>query len=433
MRFDPIFEPISDDQPCGPDLEIEGDDGFMDYYYEAMARLPERYLDTATGEAFDRKSVDLKAEVKAIGELLDRSRDLRLLVLEAQFQILAGQFPGFVDCVVAVARLVEERWDDVHPRVEADPTDRRNTIELLDSRATVIMPLEDAPLFRDRRLDQVAWRAYSVGAGKQPARGAGDSGDASAILGALQSAENADAVTAAFEQLAALRQALKTIVNACRGSGSTAFSPTISGLTELVGEMYTLFVEARPDLAADAGAETGDDADAADGDGPAIAAPRTAGPSGPVPAITSHAVARAALAVAESYFGRIEPSSPAFFLVRQARLLIGRPLVEALETLLPELADKARIGFGSDAAFAMSMGRMKSLSGELPKGADAEAQLPGLLAESREDATALLTAVEGYFRQTEPSSPIPVLLFKAKTYLNRDFAAILGDLFPAKP
>ncbi len=430
MRFDPLFEPISADAPCGPDLQADGDDGYVDYYYEAMARLPERYIDTTTGETFDRKNLDLKAETKAIGALLTRSRDLRLFVLEAQFQVLSGQFSGFVDCVVACARFLEEQFDHVHPRMGDDPTDRRNTLELLDSRATVVMPLEEVALFRDRRLDQVSWRRYAVGAGKRDKRNARDVGDASGILSAMKSAENADAVAAAYAQLAALKSALTTIINTCRMADSSPFSPNLNGLVELVDEMVALFAEARPDLAsppvaADAEAEAAGEA----GEGAVEGTPRRAAVAG---AIASHAAARAALAVAEGYFGRIEPSSPAFFLVRQARLLIGRPLVEALQILLPELAATARIGFGSDANFAMAMDRMKTLSEGMPNSDDTETPVPNMVAETRDQATAILSAVETYFRTVEPSSPVPVLIFKAKSYLNRDFAAIISELFPPK-
>ncbi len=431
MRFDPLFEPVSDDAPCGPDLEADGDDGFIDYYYDALARLPERYIDTSTGEAFDRKSVDLKGEVKAIGALLERSRDLRLLVLEAQFQILAGQLPGFADCLSAIARLLADQWDNVHPRAKGDPTDRRNTLELLDSRATVVMALEAAPLFKDRRLDVVTWRDYAVGAGKRPARGEGDGGDASAILAATGSPENSESVTKAFEALRSVSECLTAIGDACRGSGDGAFSPNFSGVIETVADMLKLFAEARPDLTGDLVLPDEGDAAGADGaEGAPAAAPGAAATSAPASAIANHATARAALTVAESYFARVEPSAPSFLLVRQARLLIGRPLVEALELLLPEQAERAKIGFGSDAGFMMTMNRMRALSEGLPDASgDDSADIPEMSATNRDEAAALISSVEAYFRTTEPSSPIPVLLFKAKSYLNRDFSAIIGELF----
>ena len=40
MRYDTLLDPISDDAPCGPDLEADGDDAYLDYYYEALGADP---------------------------------------------------------------------------------------------------------------------------------------------------------------------------------------------------------------------------------------------------------------------------------------------------------------------------------------------------------------------------------------------------------
>lgn len=56
---------------------------------------------------------------------------------------------------------------------------------------------------------------------------------------------------------------------------------------------------------------------------------------------------------------------------------------------------------------------------------DAEALPP---AENRAAAERLLAGVEAYFRGAEPSSPIPMLLAKARDYLKRDFLFILKDM-----
>ena len=137
--------------------------------------------------------------------------------------------------------------------------------------------------------------------------------------------------------------------------------------------------------------------------------------------------------VAEPWMTASEPSAPTLLLVRQSRMLIGRPLVEALELLLPELAEKAAISFGSSSGFVMSMNRLRSLSegGQGQAAADLIGP-PAFHCETRDKAASLMSAVEAFFKQAEPSSPIPVLLFKAKTYLNRDFAAIIAEILPAK-
>ena len=53
MALEWLRDPISDDAPCGPDLEATDDNGFLDYYYEAESRMPERYFVPAMGSDND--------------------------------------------------------------------------------------------------------------------------------------------------------------------------------------------------------------------------------------------------------------------------------------------------------------------------------------------------------------------------------------------
>ncbi len=55
---------------------------------------------------------------------------------------------------------------------------------------------------------------------------------------------------------------------------------------------------------------------------------------------------------------------------------------------------------------------------------------PQFVARTRADAAALMQSVENFFRRVEPSSPIPILLEKARGYLNRDFSSIMSELLP---
>jgi type VI secretion system protein ImpA len=49
---------------------------------------------------------------------------------------------------------------------------------------------------------------------------------------------------------------------------------------------------------------------------------------------------------------------------------------------------------------------------------------------SREDATRALDAVSEFFRQQEPSSPIPLLVERAKRLVSKDFLEVLADIAP---
>jgi type VI secretion system protein ImpA len=49
---------------------------------------------------------------------------------------------------------------------------------------------------------------------------------------------------------------------------------------------------------------------------------------------------------------------------------------------------------------------------------------------SRQDAIRALEAVADYFRKSEPSSPIPLLVDRAKRLVSKDFLEVMADLAP---
>jgi type VI secretion system protein ImpA len=49
---------------------------------------------------------------------------------------------------------------------------------------------------------------------------------------------------------------------------------------------------------------------------------------------------------------------------------------------------------------------------------------------SRQEAIAALDAVADFFRRTEPSSPIPLFLARAKRLVSKDFLEVLADIAP---
>jgi type VI secretion system protein ImpA len=74
--------------------------------------------------------------------------------------------------------------------------------------------------------------------------------------------------------------------------------------------------------------------------------------------------------------------------------------------------------------------------GEVPAAGESDsapatpaASAPGAI-KSREDAIRALNAVAEFFRRTEPSSPIPLLLDRAKRLVSKDFLEVLADLAP---
>lgn len=435
MRVDDLLKPISADAPCGEDLLNVDDPEFVDYYFNVEDRLPTSYFNLARGTLFDAKTIDQKAESTQIEALLKRSRDLRLLGIEAKFQILSGRFKGFVDAVLGMAGLVETYPDQVNP---TDPNDRRNAIEELNALATIVAPLEYVPLFNDRRYGDIVFRPYATGTGKIAPREGEEPGDSNGIAGALGSAENSKAVDLLHEQLTNLRAALKTMV-AVSQAGAQPFMPRLDRLDEKLRDIHDMVLAARGDLGGDAAPQTQTDSSEAGSAGDS-----TSGGTGATITITAavgdiadHRAAYRMLQAIETYFVAKEPSSLAVVLVTQARLLIGRPLVEALDALLESSAYTAQITFGTDTGFAIPMTRMRELSGQANMTSPdefaqiGEDELPTAEILSRDHAGMVLKQIEEFFRVREPASPIPILLFKARNMLTKDFHALVRELIPS--
>ena len=156
-----LLPPISPEEPCGPDLDVEGDPDFLNFIAGTEGQLPDKsYF------SFKREDVDFNAAIAAGERLLARTHDLRLLVLLAKLAILNRDIHGFALRCAAMAQLLANNWDDVHPRGEdGDFTIRVAPLFALNDVPAVILPLQYAPLVEMAR-DVVTFRAQMAATGE---------------------------------------------------------------------------------------------------------------------------------------------------------------------------------------------------------------------------------------------------------------------------
>jgi type VI secretion system protein ImpA len=534
MRFDNLSQPVSETDPAGPDLDEEGDSAYLNYMLVAPDRLPTSYLVQAPGtqerRPFDRSSIELDKELDKIAELLERTRDIRLLTLDARFNAAAGKLIGFIEATQGLSIVVTTFWDTLHPRpADGDMIVRQNTVESLDDLGQIVLHLQNATIAGGGRTRPVSLRHYLLATGKAEAREDEEQVPLDQISATMTNEANAADVTALHAGLEASRTALDAVRATFMEKAGAEFAPSFDRLLDLYKQMREMIGAFRADLAPPKaeGAEEGTEG-YADGSGSALAL---------TGAVKTHADAAAALAAAESYFLRLEPSSPALILVHQSRLLIGQPLTFALEALMPEPSQRAALRFDSGFKFDIDLSRMKTVtddalangipaeepeqsssggdgwdswntsssdqaapseesassssgwddwgssssseenpeaSAEISEGSPADgspsdgtsegssegeisletlipdepahsspASLPTPLpvpagaatfkATTRGQASELIQATETFFRAAEPSSAIPLLLSKARTYISKDFASILSELMPREP
>jgi type VI secretion system protein ImpA len=430
MRYDWLLEPISEAEPCGPDLDEAGDEKYLNYVLSVSGRIPDQYYDVREGKPFDRTTIKIKDELAAIGALLKETRDLRLLCIEARFHSFMGDLPGFADCLEAMAGLVERFWPDVHPKAfDGDFTLRQNQLSGLDDWKQVIQPLHHAPLVRDKRLGPVMFRYIAIATGATPKpedEAVPSEGDVGQALAAeenrAQSDLSFDAASRAAAALAKLREGF------IENSGYD-FVPSFDRLSAFLTQVIELFRTARPELAGTAAPAA---EPSADGSQEAAGSPAAASATRATGRVSDHATAAAALLAAENYFAAHEPSTPVLILVHQARVLVGKPLTYALEALLPDDAPRAMIKIQGELNVQLNMAQLKQLTDDMPELAnganETAADANGFAAASRSEAMTLMAEVEQFYKTAEPSSPVPTLLARASGFTNRDFNAIVRDM-----
>lgn len=432
--FDPLV-PVSEQNPCGPDLEREDDAGFIDYYYEAESRLPERYFtpglaaDGHEDRLFDPRSVDLDSESRTIRGLLERSRDLRLISLLARFQILAGRLEDFTVSLENMAAMMEQWPRELHP----GGGDRRAAIDSLNSQPAVVMPLLHLQIIPG---SEVTLRRFMVAMGKAEPRASEHDLDGSDFLGPLRADANQREVVLSHGRLTRAALALHRIQHLAAHHPDKPLHVDLAALRTAVADMQGMIAAARPEL--QPWSEDSLTAEAKDpGPEPVIREIETPPPSvtqTPTSAVTLRIANRGAAAgvldAAKIWLAAHEPSSLALVLVAQAHALIGKPLVDAIEVLMPREAPGATLRIGQGSPFVLPMDRLKELT---KSGLDVQTETPVVATQQppitqRSELIAKLLEVERYFTTCEPASPVPLLLAKAREMLDKRFDAIVAEL-----
>jgi type VI secretion system protein ImpA len=415
---------VSEDDACGPDLDLEGDAEFLNFVAATEGLLPASYY------AFNRASIDFPAALQAAEALLKRSLDMRLLALMAKLSILNRDLAGFARRLGNIAWLVGEHWQAANPKAEGgDYSGRIAQLMTLEDNAVVLLPLQYAPLVETSREGVLSYRDQMLATGAAQPRSVtlydlkGEKrttepekfmppNSVARVLSDVEIGTLAAAVET-LKNLGASIQAIKAATTEHVGYENAVELPK---LAKLVGEMTEFLraalVKRDPSLA------------------PPPEAPRAAEDAAPEAltaapaAFASRAEVDAALASALGYFAASEPTSPALLLIRQARETLGKNLYEVMKLLAPPHADAARLFVGPDGAFTVPVKSLSSAPTPAIQSAPAEP------APSRAAAIALIDAVSTHMQKAEPSSPVPYLLDRARNLATRDFVSLLQDVLP---
>ena len=416
--FPDALEAISPEQPCGPDPELIPE--VQNFLAVAESQLPATYRD------FDRKSFNAKPTLENLQSHFAKYKDIRFLILAAKYSILSDNLSGFAVSISKTLELLEAQWDHVHPTESAGGNALRSAlVKTWDDLPTSVLPLQNATLLTDKRIGPLSWRSLLISDKKLSAK-------ADEKLHDLATIEDAFIRHEPLEELSKLRSTLETILTTLNKIQSLFIekagydlAPGFQELPQLANSMVEFvagILAKRNGGEVEVGIELGT-TEATD-----LAVPTADVISAGGQTVNSFADASGALACALAYYAGSEPSSPARLLVKQSHQLIGKSFVEAMKILAPKLAEQTKIHIGGEAPFTLDFASISALAAGEPAPAASEGKAKQFSAANRAEATALMRAVEVFYKRAEPSSPIPLLLERAQKFVAKDFSALLKEM-----
>jgi type VI secretion system protein ImpA len=423
-KLAPLLTPFSDEDPCGPDLDLAGDSEYLNFFANVEVILPTTFFSVEDGSPFDGTSVDIVGQLKAIKPLLERTRDLRLLIMQARLSILNRDLGGFAFNLAATAWWLDKFWEAVHPRLSPSDGVSRSTVIGTLELPTVIFPVQYAPLLQAPRLGSISYRTWMIAAGEVKPRAGEVELAQSAITEAIGAADP-QVLAATRKHITLVKTSLDSIRSTFYAKGDSAGLEKLPALAKTIQE----FIDPQASAPLADTAAAGD----ADSDGAAATVAAGAAPASPMQA-------REALAAIADYYTRSEPSSPVLLLVRQAHLLVGKSFFEVMTIMIPSYVDDVAFRIGTGQFFNLPLNKLSNLAEVLPLAEDGEGSsgegsphprpAPQYTVASRAQAIALLDQVSQYFRRSEPSSPVPMLCERARALAGQNFMDVLKGVLP---
>ena len=442
IEFEKLVQPITPESPCGPDLDLEGDESFLDFMANSEMALPSSFFESEDegGRPFDRKRIDIAGNVRQILGFLSKTRDLRLLVLLARFLAFDRDLTGLLGALEVVGDLLETYWDEVHPQGGGDGfAARQNALSTLDL-PTVSLPLQYTTICNSRRAGAISYRSYALATGAEVARDGESKHAEGAVIQAIQEAEPEE-IEAARKTITGLLRVLERIAAICLQRGGFKATPNFDRhLLATLNKLLAFIETASPsEVPAEIVPEPVEESDVEEG----AQQKESVRPAG---AIRNTRDLSAALDAIYRYFSVLEPSSAVLPMVAQARALVGKNFVEAVAILVPDLSAKIAYPIGTTQFFPLPIERLSDVinagnqssrmtqeNADTSDNGDApQAERPPAVFEavSRAQAINLMNAAVTYLKAAEPASPIPLLLTRGTALADKDFLSLLRSLLP---
>ncbi len=322
---DELLKPISDDSPCGDDLEY--DDEFGELERAGQGKEEQQIGDTIVpAEEPDWREVAKRAEA-----LFSRTKDMRIAMYLLRGAVNTEGLPALAASLRVLHGLIENYWDNVHPLLDPDddndPTMRVNIVAGLCDAGSVLNAVRKAPLVSSRALGRFSLRDMKIASGEITPGSEEAVAEMSAIEAAFMDApaedvqETLQLLRDSADLVTSIESALTEKVGA---ANATDLSPMVTLLRECAGAVNEQL--ARRGLGSDdVAGEVGEEGEA------------SAGAAAPVVArageISNREDVVRVLDKICDWYARAEPSSPVPLLLRRAKKLVHMEFMDIIRDL----------------------------------------------------------------------------------------------------
>ncbi len=333
MDIDALVAPLSDDQPSGPDL-------YGDLKRQQIEQVFDRSI--SDGTASENSASQWQDAIDLIVEQCEVTRDLWLPVYLMRAAAHAGQFDLVVEAATFLARLIDSRWQDVHPQLEdLGFIGRKTPCESLTRIGDFLGPLDRMPLVVHPRMGPISAADFEKFRASGPK--AGGFGEFRQAIEAIGEAGLQQAVDGIEALSVAIKSVDGTLTANADGDTATNIQPTYDLLSKMKKAVVSFMPKA---VNVPIGSEDNSASDGGEIMGPNSSASGPAFSGG----INSRDDVFRAIDAISAYYARSEPSSPVPFVLRRARDWISLDFMAVLEDIAPGSLDEAgRVLKGRDA------------------------------------------------------------------------------------
>jgi type VI secretion system protein ImpA len=325
LDVDQLVAPISDDAPCGEDLEY--DPQFGELERAAIGKAAQVMGD----EEIEAEPPDWSTVFSLSQELLGRSNDLRIAVLLTRAAVSKHGPAGLADGLEVFDRLIANNWDNVHPQLDPDddydPMLRLNSILGLSDTDGLVGDLLQLEVVASKAVGKFTLRDVRVANGDLSAFSWQENVPDSALINAAFMDADVDEMQANSDFIVKSIEFVESFSAAILERVGGAVAPNYSELTAELTEIRALYAEKLN--ARGVGVEMPGAVEGADGAGAAPAA----GISGEV---RSREDAIRMIDKICTYLEHAEPSSPVPMLLKRAKRLISMDYLEIMRDLTPD-------------------------------------------------------------------------------------------------